>query len=264
TARPVVALSDRAHRFGAVRDVTVGQAIILTNDGWIMLPTSLQGAYGSNLRLISGDEMVAIEEWMDDAATGMSFAKTTIEGTPATFGSSESSETGDVVFVIGESDTAMRLIKNARDLPVVEHSDVYERLLTLDAAVDARVGSFVANAAGSLIGVLVDDVRVRPLHHLTPAFDGILADGAIARASLGLSVIDEARVIDAAEVRQGMRVVAGVSSVVKVGDVILRVNGEGFSRRTLSEMVLAAKPSDELVLVILRDGTEHTVSVTLE
>lgn len=264
SVRPIISLADRAHRFGPVRDVTVGQVIILTNDGWVMLPSALKATYGSSLRIVSGDEVYHIETWIVDDATGMAFAKTAVEGTPATFGSSESSETGDAVFVVGDGTTAMRLIDDARSVPVVERSDVYERFFVLDAPVTAPVGSFVANATGSLVGVLVDDVHVRPLHQILPAFDQTLANGAIDRGSLGVSVVDESRVVDDAKVREGMRYVAGFSSVVEIGDVILRVNGEDFAHRTLSEMVLAAKPGDELLLVILRDGTEHTVSVTLE
>jgi len=260
---PSVTLSDRAHRFGVARNVTVGSAMVLTNDGWVMLPTSLRGAYGSNVRLVSGEEVYVIETWIDDAATGMSFVKTNIAGTPAAFGSSTSVTTGDVVFVVGEGSTAMRLIQNHRDVPLVERSDAYERTFVLDAPVKAPVGSFVADVTGSLIGVLIDDLHVRPLHQVTPAFDQILATGDVSRARLGVSVVDEARIVDDANVREGMRVVAGASPVLEVGDVVLRVNGEDFDRRTLAEMILAALPEAQVTMVILRDGTEHEVSVTL-
>ncbi len=261
---PVISLSDRAHRFGIARDVMVGSAVALTNDGWVMLPTNLRPTYGSSLRIVSGDEAYAVETWIDDAATGMSFAKTTITAVPAAFGSSTSTGTGDVVFIVGETTTAMRLIQNHRDVPLVERSDAYERMFVLDASVDARVGSFVADASGSLIGILIDGVHVRPLHQVTPAFDRILATGEIARAQLRISVVDEARIVDDAAVREGMRIVAGASSALELGDVILRINGEDFERRTLSEIVMGAAPEEQVTMVILRDGTEHEVSVTLQ
>ena len=157
----------------------------------------------------------------------------------------------------------MRLIQNHRDVPLVERSDAYERTFVLDAPVKAPVGAFVAHVTASLIGVLIDDLHVRPLHQVTPAFDQILATGDVSRARLGVSVVDEARIVDDANVREGMRVVAGASPVLEVGDVVLRVNGEDFDRRTLAEMILAALPEAQVTMVILRDGTEHEVSVTL-
>lgn len=268
---PLISLSDRVHADGVVPAATVGHATALTSDGWMLVPEILLNQYGSSLRFVVGGDVLAVETWVLDPATEMVFGKIDVEQVRvSTFADTVATRAGAPVFVVAGTHVYPRVVVESWhvDPAAIVSSDTYERRFLLDAPSDTAPGALVADANGSLLGVLDDSREVVPLHQLTSGLEQVLAEGRVVRPSLGVRVLDQSRVVTA-EGKSGLRVVSVARrSVAETAglledDVIVRVQGQSVHDQPLSEHVLGAAVGDTLLLTVEREGTEQEISVTL-
>lgn len=268
---PLISLSDRVHANGVVPTVTVGYATALTSDGWMLVPEVLLNQYGSSLRLVVEGMVVEVETWVLDPATDMAFAQVEVEQVRvSTFADAAGTRAGAPVFVVAGAQIYPRVVVEAWhvDPASVVSSDRYERRFLLDAPTDSVPGALVADANGSLLGVLDANTEVVPLHQLTSGLEQVLTEGRVVRPALGVRVLDQSRVVTT-EGESGLRVVsvarrsAGETAGLLEDDVIVRVQGQSVHDQPLSEHVLGGSVGDTLLFTVEREGTEQEISVTL-
>lgn len=264
--------ADRIHADGVVPDRAVAYATALTSDGWFLVPQSVMQRYGSRLRVVSGTEVVPVESWVIDPATDQVFAYAPVEQVRvSTFGSSDRIESGLPVYVVVGEMVYPRVLVDAwhRDAGAVESSDSYDRRFLLDMPVDVPPGALVADGNGSVIGLLEDTGRVRPLHQVIAGLEQLLDAQRVVRPALGVAGIDQRRVVQEDGSQDGWRITSVVrgsaadQAGLQVGDVILRVQGVSVHTQPLAEQILGAQVEDVLLLTVLREGTEQEISVTL-
>jgi len=277
TFMEVVDVGAAVHRKGVVRSASVGLAMALTTDGWVMMPGDLHEEYSKTLRVVYDGELHEVTGWVDDPVTGFVFGRTDIDDARVdTFGSPLLVEAGDLAFVLYGDQVIPRTIASSEwyeDEGSLMSSDVMDRRFLLDQAVDLPEGAVVTDASGALIGVVSGSREVIPLHHFTSALESVLGGGDIVRGGIGIEYRDLSRVIiddEDDDLTSGYLVVLarpdGAADVAGVlgGDVILRVNGVSFEDRPLAEFVVTAMPGEELVLSVLREETEMEISVIID
>ena len=261
------------HAQGVVRSQSVGMAVPLTTDGWVMLPDRLMRDYGERLELVLGNELFEIGSGVVDPATGYRFVKTEIqEVRVGTFGASEQVRAGDLVYVVFDGRIMPRTVLDEQAYVAeraVQSSDQLDRRFLLDQVVDVPSGAVVTDGAGALLGVMDTELLVRPLHHLTSALESVLLVGDIDRPALNVQTMDVSRVVLEHPAREGLivqRVGVGPAreAGLLLGDVIVRVQGESVHALPLSEFVARAAVGETLVLSVDREGTMEEISVTLE
>ncbi|PIR47346.1 hypothetical protein COV06_03940 [Candidatus Uhrbacteria bacterium CG10_big_fil_rev_8_21_14_0_10_50_16] len=269
---PLIHVLDRVHSNGVVEEANIGHATALTSDGWFLIPQEIVDRVGSSLRLVMEGGVVAITKIVQDPETSFVFAKAeVVDVHVSTFGASERLAEGTPVFVVDGMHVYPRVLVDTwiTDKEAMTSSDHYSRTYRLDAIVDVLPGALVADANGSVIGFLEGMDRVRPLHQLTSGLNHVLTTGTITRPVLGLLLIDRSRVVAADSVQQGLEVMnimhGSVAEIagLRVGDVIVRVQGESVQNQTLDEWVLGASEGDTLLLTVVRQETEQEISVTL-
>jgi S1-C subfamily serine protease len=271
---PIIDITDRAHRDGIVKSKTIGTAIALTTDGWIMLPDSVITQYGKNAKVLIDANVYDIDDVVGDKGTSYSFAKTEVlSARVGTFGSSISVSTGDLVFVVTDNAVYPRTVANHvyyKNEGSYMSSDVLSRKFLLDSSVESLIGAQVTNSVGEIIGVMDSENTVVPFHHVTSVLESVLVGGKVERPSIGVDVQDVSRVIDIEDdYRKGWRVVGikkgspVIEAGLKVGDVILMINRTS-SVTPLSEYIATAKAGDIIQMIVDRGETEIEIFVTLE
>ncbi len=269
---PLIRSTDRVHGQGTVVSAVVGHATALTSDGWFLVPQSVVQQNGTTLRLVQNGETLPITETVSDPVTDFVFIKADVDQVRvSTFGSSLRVTAGSPVFVVAGERVYPRILVDTwvTNGEAVQTSDAYTRRFLIDAVVDAQSGALVADANGSVIGIMDGERQVQPLGHLIGGLDQVLSDGAVLRPALGVRVIDRSRVLKESAAQQGLEVTsvsrssAAQRAGLIVGDVIVRVQGQSVHDQTLDEWVLGASAGDALLLTVVRDETEEEISVTL-
>lgn len=268
---PVV---DRPDAQGEVGE-SVGTAVVVTTDGWVIVHKDVYLNYGSRARVVHDSTLYEVETWVPIPQSDYYFAETEMShGNVATFGDSEVVATGQMVFVLtGDGEVRPRAVASALyggSVSKRQNADVRWRRILLDHEVDDMGGSVVTDAAGSVIGFMDDKDSVQPLHHLTPYLNTALTENEAADLKIGLRFRDLSRVFENGVSSTGLRVTSVVRgsvaerSGIEVGDIVLRVDGHEVSSVVLSERVLMSGLGGEMVLQIERDGTIEEIVVILE
>jgi serine protease Do len=200
--------------------------------------------------------------------------KTTDRLPSVPWGDSRKTEVGDWImaagnpFGLGGSVSIGIISAEGRDLG----SGPFDNFLQLDAPINpGNSGGPVFNMEGQVIGVssvIVSPTGASvgigfaiPSEAVSRTVAQLLAKGSIARGWLGVSVEDrDDGVTIATEDRAGPAAKAGV----KVGDVVLAINGEKIdSSRGLIRTVAVVAPGQTVRMTILRQGHEMEVPVTV-
>lgn len=162
----------------------------------------------------------------------------------------------------------------------MDSGDGWDEALTGGAAVDQN---------GNVIGILGGRKEranarpfVVPVNHLRYVIDQYLANGKIGRGVLGVyyaalskekaylagNNFERGALIWSPSGQQGLAVIAGSAadaSGIKIGDVILSVNGEEINPdQNLAYLISQHKPGDKVDLRISREGKEMNISAVLQ
>ena len=192
---PVVGTSVRVLQDENIADAPYA-ATILTSDGWV-----LTDARAESLGVLMDRAWLPFEMFLRVPETRFAFGK--IEratGPVVTFGLPEAATLGMPVFVYDGVALYSRTLSKLDDgeRPTRERAEMAWRLFRLDQPVDVRGGAIVVDASGALIGVMENELQVRPWHTMRGFLEYAFSeDGALGTTpALGVSVIDRVAVFD--------------------------------------------------------------------
>lgn len=287
--------------FGTAEQDGAGTGIVVSSDGYIMTNKHVvNDASTVGVVLADGTTYDDVKVIGSDPLNDVAFLKISNVSnlTPVELGNSSSVRVGQQVVAIGNSlgqyqNTVTSGIISGTGRPVSAQSsnggsvESLTDLLQTDAAINpGNSGGPLLNMAGQVIGmntaVAADAQGIGfaiPVNGLKGVLKGVLANGKISRAFLGVSYIPvtpetakqyNLSVKSGAYVYSGSgkTAVASGSPAEKAGikdkDVITKVNDiEIGSDGALSTLLGEYAPGDTVTLTLLRDGKEQTVKVTL-
>jgi S1-C subfamily serine protease len=212
---------------------------------------------------------------------------------PATLGSSDALRVGDEVIAIGNAlnlggpPTVTRGIVSAKDRDLEAEGMRLEGLIQTDAAINpGNSGGALVNAAGEVVGVPTAILRdaqnlgfAIPIDLARPLIEELRAGGGTITpntAFLGITSMDVSGITPVVRDRFGIDLEEGafVTEIVpdsaadqagiEPGDVIVEIDGRAIRGSTdVAEAVRAREPGDEVEIVVVRAGSEHTLHATL-
>lgn len=276
----------QSHRPGQQVTTGAGSGVIVSKEGFIITNHHvIEGASSITVRLNSGKEfsarLIGSDERSDIAVLWID-AKGT-ELTVATLGASFDLVAGEDILAIGNplgslggTVTEGMISATARQISV---NGVVMTLLQVSAPINpGNSGGGLFNMAGELIGVVNAKVSSEEIEGLGFAIPIDTAYGIIleiieygyikGRPALGFTVVDVTSVQTAMRYFNsfytGVYVYNEGHDVMKYGDLILSADGvEITSSEDLLEMVAGKSVGDTMELVIYRDRTKQTVTITV-
>ena len=286
TQRLVQGAQDPSGRTPLQLETSYASAVIIDPDGYLVTnfhvvaePTVLQVRLGNGL--VAEPVIVGL-----DAETDLALLKIDARNLPAIrMGSSGRLRIGDVVLAIGNpyglTKSVTQGIVSATGRAMLELA-TFEDFIQTDAAINAgNSGGALVNTNGELVGintaVLTQDSETEGIGFAIPVdlvrgvVDEIKKNGRVIRGYIGLFPddltsaerselgLDGNRGIVVVDVNPGAPAeIAGV----RKDDIILSINDEPIvTERQALLIVAAAKPGDELDLLIWRDGTHRRITV---
>jgi serine peptidase DegS len=286
TRRLVQGVQDSSGRTRFRLNTSYASAVIIDPDGYLVTnyhvvaePTEVQVQLGNGA--VVEPVIVGL-----DAETDLALLKIDALNLPAIrMGSSGRLRIGDVVLAIGNpyglTKSVTQGIVSATGRAMLELA-TFEDFIQTDAAINAgNSGGALVNTNGELVGintaVLTQDSETEGIGFAIPVdlvrgvVDEIKKNGRVIRGYIGLFPddltsaergelgLDGNRGIVVVEVNEGAP--AEIAGVQK-DDIILSINDEPIlTERQALLIVAAAKPGDELELLVWRDGTHQSITV---
>lgn len=283
--------------FGGSVQEGAGTGIVVSADGYILTNRHVipEGVRAVNVIFSDGTEYEDVRVVGRDSLNDIAFLK--IEGvddlTPAKIGESSDVEVGQKVIAVGNAlgqfqNTVTTGVISGLGRPIVaqDGGDVerLENLFQTDAAINpGNSGGPLVNLDGEVIGVNTAVAQgaegigfAIPINDVRGLIDSVKREGRLVRAYLGVQAITlsplVARELEVEQTDGAYIVEDGVmagspadSAGLRAEDIIVRVNDQSVDRNNgLSGVISRFKPGDEVTLVIIRDGTEQTLTATLE
>jgi serine protease Do len=264
-----------------------GSGFLVSNDGLILTNAHVvDGAKEVTVKLSDHREFKA-KVLGADKSSDIAVLKINASGLPSVrIGNSDKLGVGDYVLAIGEpfglEETATAGIVSAkgRSLP----GDGYVPFIQTDAAVNpGNSGGPLFDAEGSVVGINAQIYTnsggyqgvsfAIPINLAVQVKDQIVKTGKVAHARLGIEIqtLDQSLADSFKLAAPGGALVAKIEpdsaaarAGVKVGDVILKYNGETVvDAGQLSAHVGQSMPGDKATLEIWRDGKTSTLTATI-
>jgi Do/DeqQ family serine protease len=269
----------------------LGSGVIVSPDGYILTNNHVvDGADKIHVDLTDGRTLDA-KVIGTDKPSDLALVKVNTSDLHALpLGNSEAVQVGDVVLAVGNplgiGQTVTMGIISAKGRSTGSGGDRgYEDFLQTDAPINhGNSGGALVNTKGELIGINSQIVSQSdgnigigfaiPSNMARHVMDDLRKDGRVRRAQLGVSVQPMTSDLAAS---LGLKQVGGaiIGSVtadgaadragLKRGDVIKSFNGQPVNDvNSLRNRVAEAQPGSTATVVIVRDGSEKTVSVKLD
>lgn len=272
--------STTSHPYGYTSSDQLTTGLILTTDGWILVPTLSTVRFDDAVVSI-GDKLYPVEQVVESQAS-VSFLKISADALSIVgFDSGLDVAVAEQVFVTSTSDSvalqSILSVTQPQGVPV--SSDVLTKTITLSEK--SLEPGFIFSLNGDLLGVisLVEKKPiVIPSDAFLPQFRTVLEKGSIVQPKLGLETISLGSTIGMdAESRRSKKQGAFVpdkksiltngpadKAGIKPLDIILSYNGQPITEeQTLARFVSQSKPGEVVVLTIDRASAEMDVRVTL-
>ncbi len=269
----------------------LGSGVIVTGDGYILTNHHvIDSADDIRVELQDGRSLKA-KLVGTDKPSDLALLKVDQTGLPTlTLGDSDAMQVGDVVLAVGNplgiGQTVTMGIVSAKGRSTGTGDGSYEDFLQTDAPINqGNSGGALVNTSGELVGINSQIVSqggegnigigfAIPANMARNVMDQLKSDGHVRRSQLGVTV--QPVTSELAE-SLGLKDVAGaiVSAVapgsaaehagIKRGDVIKSFNGQPVHDfNALRNRVADAAPGSSAPVVVVRDGAEKTMTVTLD
>src|SRR5215467_1459808 len=276
----------------AQRQRGLGSGVVMSTDGYILTNNHVvEGADKIQVDLADGRTLEG-KVIGTDKPSDLALIKVNGSGLPtAPLGNSDNAQVGDVVLAIGNplgvgQTVTMGIVSaKGRSTGSGDGSRSYQDFLQTDAPINhGNSGGALVNTKGEVVGINAEmlspvDANIGigfaiPSNMARHVMDDLRKDGHVRRAQLGVEV--QPVTSDLAD-SLGLKHVGGaiVGKVtpdsaadhagLKRGDVIQSFNGQAVTDiNSLRNHVADAQPGSTASVVIVRDGSEKTVSVKLE
>jgi Do/DeqQ family serine protease len=282
--------SPRGQRGPSQRQRALGSGVIVTTDGYILTNNHVVENADEIKVDLTDDRTLTAKLVGTDKPSDLAVLKVTATNLhPIAVGNSDVVKVGDVVLAVGNplgvGQTVTMGIISAKGRSTSVGDGGYEDFLQTDAPINhGNSGGALVNTKGELVGInsqilSSNDGNIGigfaiPSNMAKNVMEQLRTKGKVTRSQLGVTV--QPVTSDLAE-SLGLKETQGVivSSVspgsaaeragVKRGDVIQTLNGKPVHDiNTLRNRVAEAGPGSTADLVILRDGSEKTLSVKLD
>lgn len=274
-------------------DDQLGQGIIITNDGWIVTTRQVLTKLTGQVVVTAKGDTYSVEKIVTDPLTEFVFVKVAGANLPVVSLAKTVPTLGSGCFtLVGArglvttivTDQHLRL--SSRPASNTERFDEYVRMADLSVT---TAGAPVFDEQGIAQGLTVTidgKLVVRPLAIVNTQVEQVLKNGQIDRLALGIDYIQLDQLsfppsvsFPYQQLRRGALVyrntrlnIAGIAvdssaanAEIQVGDVILKVDGvEVNSNQSLTDLIQTYRAGDNMILTIWRDGSERTISVTIQ
>lgn len=252
--------------------------LVLTNDGWIVLPWADGQTAPLIVRLQSG-ELLTVTESVEDPYAPLLFVKVESQNLrPANLSTRQTLSLLEPVLLLGiNGDVRLSYVSGSLlSEELVLRSD---RLNRFDHLTAGRLGQSVYDADGEIVGIIVReqadaDAKLISGSYIRESLNEILRAKTIARAGLGISYID----LTAHPIPESLSfgqmagalitgslspASAGAKAGLRTNDIVVAVEGTPLSHReSLSEIIAGLKPDQTVSLSVLRRGEPLTVQIT--
>jgi serine protease Do len=274
---------------GGGSGTALGTGFIVDRDGYVLTNDHLVTRAGK-LRVVLADgsahdaQVAGRDPKLDLALLKIEPPPTLL---PARLGSSDGLRVGEWVVALGnpygsEVTAAAGIVsalgRTDRD-PVVGEPTAFRSFLRVDIRVDAaQSGGPIANMAGEVVGVAtsLDGDRGQagfaiPIERAAQVLPMLKKDGVVTRSFIGVYI----HPLDAERAKQltggrGALVTdlvpggPGADAGLRVGDVIVELDGRPVDHRSLPWLAATAPVGQRLALTIHRDGTQRTLFLVPE
>ncbi|PYR23024.1 MAG: protease Do [Acidobacteria bacterium] len=280
----------RGPRQFAPRQRALGSGVIITTDGYIL----------TNNHVVDGADEIKVELTDDrsfsaklvgsDKPSDLALLKVNASNLhPIALGNSEAVKVGDIVLAVGNplgvGQTVTMGIISAKGRSTSVGEGGYEDFLQTDAPINhGNSGGALVNTRGELVGINSQILSnsdgnigigfAIPVNMAKNVMEQLRTKGKVTRAQLGVTVQGvTSEMAESLGLKQPTGAIVGsVASGsaaehagVKRGDVIQSFNGQPVhDTNTLRNRVAEAGPGSTAELVVLRDGSEKRLSVTLD
>ncbi len=296
----IVVESQQASFFGPVEQQGAGTGIIISKDGYILTNKHVIGEDSSNVSVVTTDGTMYdnVRVIGRDPVNDIAFLKIQDVNnlTPAVLGDSSKLVVGSKVVAIGNAlgefqTTVTSGIISGVNRSVVAGDEVSSEQLSNLIQTDAAINP--GNSGGPLVNIMGEVIGMNtavsqgaegigfaiPINEAKGLIRGVLADGRIERAYLGVRYImlsaEAAKYYELDDI-SGAYVTAGTSGSavasgspaekagIKEGDIITKVDDVGLAKDvTLVSQLSQRAPGESVKLTIKRDGREQVITVVL-
>ncbi len=278
-------------------DNALGQGLVLSSDGWIVTSKQVVGEAKTNLWVAAADGYLhKVEIMVADPVAPLVYLKIKAANLPATnFVDYGSLTLGEMVWATGFTNQASqpvlytsqlaalngRTVTNQSDL--VSSSDKLDDKYLVDSAWPKNLaGAPVINIKGEVLGLVNirpgETSAVLPTYHVSSVIDNLFASQQIKRPSLGVSYVQADLMqpfgpeslknltgalvtqVKAPSVTKGLK---PVEQFIKAGDIILEVDGQKISERSLTSLIQQVRSGAKLELIVKRGQEEVKLNITL-
>jgi S1-C subfamily serine protease len=247
-------------------DNKIGDAAIVSSDGWVVAYNPFENSTVKNPQIISSSgKVLKIDRSLYDRNTGLSFFKISASSSlykQVEFG--ENFEVGDDAFVFQDREWEHSLISRR----LITSKDTFHLdgapILFYTLSSNFKPGSWVLNKQGRLIGVITEDQQMLPSRFITSLLPSILTKQSLAYQSFGVegSFSEQQPIVSGGTSISGFMVnqVIAKTSPLKKGDVLLEINNEIVNPDFLWYTL---KNNSEAKIKILRQGKNITITVPI-
>jgi serine peptidase DegS len=268
-------------------DTSYASAVIIDAEGYLVTNYHVIAAAAEIRIQLSDGRIIEPVKVGVDAETDLALLKIDLDDLPAIqIGRSDTLRIGDVVLAIGNPyGLATSVTQGIVSATGRGHLNLvtFENFIQTDAAINAgNSGGALINSRGELVGintaVLAQDPGTEGIGFAIPVdlvrgvVDQIKQNGRVVRGYMGLlpdDLTDSERTALGIERGNGILLTAvyddgpAAAADLKVGDVILELNGEPvYSQRQALLISASTRPGDTVDVVGLRDGERFTATVT--
>ena len=271
----------------------LGSGVIISEDGYILTNHHVvEGADADGVKVaLFGDETKYDAKVVGtDPQTDIAILKIEVKKlTPIIFGDSEQLEVGDVVLAVGNpfgvgQSVSMGIISALGRGFGILGRDGYEDFIQTDAPINpGNSGGALVDVEGRLVGISQSILSgsganagvgfAVPVNLARSIMERLVSDGKVTRGYLGINIqpvtpelAKEFKLADETGVLVGgvQNNTPAARAGVLEGDVITAINGKKvFDPRHLRLSVSQIRPQTKVPLVVIRDGKEKTLMVTV-
>ena len=269
----------------------LGQAVVLTSDGWLIASGDSLMDSSENLTIVYNQKAYSLDKIIKDPDTKTVFLKINAQNLPVIkLADFKNVTDGQHVFIYNSYLDYVKLvtIENKKYKPVIDKYD----LLTFSQDLPKSIilnkffstedkGAAVFNFEGEIIGILTGDNKAMPISYLNPIIAQVLKDEKIQRPYLGIYYVNLAKVSELSEadrqkLDKGALLLPNVNgkailadspllNQLNKGDIITSIEGQNIdAENDLEDILLEYKSGQEIRLKYWHEEKENEISVILK